>query len=190
MDKYYVMVAGAGSTSRANVEALIDDYVYANGQGVTFLLPYETSPAPGQVFISQWAKDKSKDVVIFSNEGAKHDGISSASMIETDNPLEEACKFAGKVKTAGFVLWNKDEPDNDLLNTMLQHAITPYDLSEGLNKIPPAPEYGVAREREQIEPVSEPEEDVIDVDDIIRRVTKVVLAELDASKKASKGSRT
>ena len=181
------MVAGAGSTSRANVEALIDDYVYANGQDVTFLLPYETSPAPGQVFISQWAKDKSKDVVIFSNEGAKHDGISSASMIETDNPLEEACKFAGKVKTAGFVLWNKDEPNNELLDTMLQHNITPYDLSEGLNKISPTPEHVVTKGEELIEPALEPD---IDMEEIIKRVTEAVVAQLLPSKKASKGPKT
>ena len=85
MDKYYVIVAGAGSTSRANVEALIDDYVYANGQDVTFILAYETQPAPGQVFISQWAKDKNKDILVFSNEGAKFDGIYSASVSETNN---------------------------------------------------------------------------------------------------------
>ena len=41
MDKYYVIVAGNGETSRANVEALVEDYVYGHGQDVTFILAYE-----------------------------------------------------------------------------------------------------------------------------------------------------
>jgi hypothetical protein len=180
MDKYYVIVTGTGSTSRANVEALIDDYVYANGQDVTFILVYETQPAPGQVFISQWAKDKNKDILVFANEGAKFDGIYSASVIETNTPLLDACKFAGKVKTAGFVLWDKENPDNDLLSTLLNYGITPADLSEGLNTLAPKGEVE--------EPAIEPEKTDIDVDAIVRRVTEVVMAELNASKTASKGS--
>ena len=180
MDKYYVIVAGAGSTSRANVEALIDDYVYANGQDVTFILAYETQPAPGQVFISQWAKDKNKDILVFSNEGAKFDGIYSASVSETNTPLLDACKFAGKVKTAGFVLWDKENPDNDLLSILLNHGITPADLSEGLNTLAPKGEVE--------ETAIEPDKTDIDVDAIIRRVTEAVVAELNASKTASKGS--
>ena len=189
MDKYYVIVAGAGSTSRANVEALVDDYVYANGQDVTFILSYETSPAPGQVFISQWAKDKNKDVIVFANEGAKFDGISSASMSESATPLLDACKFAGKVKTVGFVLWDKEEPNNSVLDTLLQYAITPYDLTEGFTVLTPY-EGEPEEEPEKEETLSEPEEADIDVDAIIKRVTEAVVAELSASKKTSKGSRT
>jgi len=40
MSKYFVIVAGNGATSRANIEALMEDYYYAGGDGGTLLLPY------------------------------------------------------------------------------------------------------------------------------------------------------
>ena len=135
MDKYYVVVAGTGPTSRANVEALVDDYVYAHGPDVTVILAYEQEPSPGQVFISQWAKDKNKDIIIFAKPGAKFDGLASSSFVEAETPLLDACKFVGKNHATGFILWDKDEPDSALLSTLEEFAIPPYNLTEGLTTI-------------------------------------------------------
>ena len=40
MDKYYVIVAGSGSTSRANLEALMEDHFYAHVDDGVVVLPY------------------------------------------------------------------------------------------------------------------------------------------------------
>jgi hypothetical protein len=138
MDKYYVMIAGKGTTSRPNVEALIEDYVYANGPEVVFLLVYDKAPSQGQIFIGQWAKDKSKDVIIFANEDAKFDGLSSSSFTDTDTPLETACKFLKKNdKVAAFLLWDDEDPDSsvNLSYVCNKHAVKCYDLTDGLNDV-------------------------------------------------------
>jgi hypothetical protein len=138
MDKYYVIIAGKGITSRPNVEALIEDYVYANGPEVTFLLAYDKSPSQGQVFIGQWAKDKSKDVIIFANEDARFEGLSSSSFTDTDTPLETACKSIKKTdKVAAFLLWDDEDPESsvNLSYVCNKYAVKCYDLTDGLNDV-------------------------------------------------------
>lgn len=137
MDKYYVYISGYGDTSRANVEALIEDYVYANGNDVVFVLVYESKPTAGQTFVSQWAKDKAKDVVIFAHPDAKYDGLSAATVNETNSPYEDSVAFLGKGdKAVGFILWNDDDPrSNQIVSVFNQHAIHCYDLTDGLNVI-------------------------------------------------------
>ena len=191
MDKYYIVVAGNGATSRANVEALIEDYVYAHGPDVTFIFSYEDAPSQGQVFISQWAKDKAKDVIVFANTGAKYDGISSASVVETNKlPLFEACKsLPPKTNAVGFVLWGKEDNDFTILDTLLLHEVVPYNLCEGLEDLRG---YWNAQEDdldEEPEVHIEPEKADIDLEDIIRRVTAAVVAELNAQNQPLKGSR-
>lgn len=138
MDKYYVIIAGKGTTSRPNVEALVEDYVYANGPDVTFLLAYDKAPSQGQTFIGQWAKDKGKDIVVFANEGAKYDGLPASSLTETDTPLEAACKFLKKdVKSTAFLLWDDEDPDSSVNLSYLcnKYAVKCYDLTDGLNAV-------------------------------------------------------
>jgi hypothetical protein len=138
MDKYYVIIAGKGTTSRPNVEALIEDYVYANGSDVVFLLAYDKAPSQGQTFIAQWAKDKSKEIMVFANEGAKYDGISSASMTETDTPLETACKSLKKSdKVVAFLLWDDEDAESsvNLSYVCNKYAVKCYDLTDGLNDV-------------------------------------------------------
>ena len=190
MDKYYIIVAGNGATSRANVEALIEDYVYAHGPDVTFIFSYESAPSQGQVFIGQWAKDKAKDVIVFAKPGAKYDGISSASVVESDNPLLEACKsLPTKTEVVGFVLWGKEDNDPLILDTLALYSVIPYNLCEGLEDLRG---YWNAKEDDLDE---EPELHIeldkadIDLDDIIRRVTAAVVAELNAQNQPSKGSK-
>jgi len=138
MDKYYVIIAGKGTTSRPNVEALVEDYVYANGPDVTFLLAYDKAPSQGQTFIGQWSKDKGKDIVVFANEGAKYDGLPASSLTETDTPLEAACKFLKKeFKAAAFLLWDDEDPESSVNLSYLcnKYAVKCYDLTDGLNNV-------------------------------------------------------
>ena len=138
MDKYYVIIAGKGNTSRPNVEALIEDYVYANGPDVTFLLAYDKAPSQGQTFIGQWAKDKGKDIVVFANEGAKYDGLPASSLTETDTPLETACKFLKKEsKATAFLLWDDEDPESSVNLSYLcnKYSVKCYDLTDGLNDV-------------------------------------------------------
>ena len=138
MDKYYVIIAGTGSTSRPNVEALIEDYVYAHGPDVTFLLAYNTAPSQGQTFIGQWAKDRGKDRVIFANEGAKYDGLPASRLTETDTPLETACKFLKKEsKATAFLLWDDEDPESSVNLSYLcnKYSVKCYDLTDGLNDV-------------------------------------------------------
>lgn len=174
MDKYYLVVAGAGETSRANVEALIEDYVYGHGQDVVFILPYEKKPSQGQIFTAQLAKDKSKDIIIFCREDANYEGIPSSSVSHSDTPLDAACsKFKG-TNVSGFILVDDENPNtNTVLSVFDEYNIPTFDLTEGLMPIkfnpasvgekeeePEVPEEELLEEDE--EPEDEDDEDLID----------------------------
>ena len=51
-DKYFVLVAGNGESSRANTEALMEDHYYAKGADGTLVLSYEKQPTKSQIFLS------------------------------------------------------------------------------------------------------------------------------------------
>lgn len=175
MDKYNIMVAGAGQTSRANVEALVEDYVYGHGQDVNFVLIYDKKPSQGQVFASQWAKDKGKEVIIFCQEDSNYEGLPSASVVDSDDPLKTACSKM-KANSVAFVLTDdEDESTNTILRAFTEAKIPALDLTEGLMPIkfnpkavasdaPEMPEAEKLEEPAEEEP--EPEPAVEDEDDI------------------------
>ena len=45
MDKLYVLIAGTGVTSRANLEALVEDYFYAKNKEAVLLLAFDKTPS-------------------------------------------------------------------------------------------------------------------------------------------------
>lgn len=176
MDKYYVLVVGTGQTSRANLEALMEDHYYANGPDGILVLAFKDKPSQGQVFASQLAKDKSKEVIIFAPEGANFAGLGSASITNDNNPLESAIKFVAKEKSSIFVLW--DDEDTDCQNTVSlcnDLKVNCYDLTDGLNQIKSSGKVDVAEEpsipvQEQIpliiaEDFSDEEEEIDDEPD-------------------------
>ena len=131
MDKYYVIIAGNGSTSRANLEALVEDHFYANGEGGVLVLPYKDKPSQGQVFAAQWAKDKNKEIVVYTKSG-KFDGISSSSVVE-ENSSAIAKDFKDN-KVSVFLLW--DDEDNESMNLLADLKSFPcFDLTDGLNAL-------------------------------------------------------
>jgi hypothetical protein len=161
MDKYYVIVAGHGSTSRANVEALVEDYVYANGNDVVFIFAYEKKPTAGQSFISQWAKDKAKDVVIFAHSDASYEGLSAATVNDSKEPYRDAVSFLDKEdKAVGFILWDDDDQkSNDIVATFNERGVKCYDLTDGLNIINTQPTSEAAPVIPDAEQVNEEDED-------------------------------
>ena len=136
MDKYYVLVVGKGQTSRANLEALMEDHYYANGNNGILVLAFNERPSQGQVFASQLAKDKNKEVFIFASETAKFDGLDSASTTTENKPIEAAIKFISKEKSSVFILWNDEDTDcQTAIGSCNELKVKAYDLTDGLNII-------------------------------------------------------
>jgi hypothetical protein len=139
MDNYYVLVTGSGATSRANLEALMEDHYYANGQKGVLILAFKEAPSQGQVFAAQLAKDKSKDIIIFATESARYDGLPSASTTITDTPLQGAVDLMKGNKASAFILWSDD--DQECLSTLVkckEAGISCFDLTDGLNAVNPS----------------------------------------------------
>jgi len=185
MDKYYVMIAGSGQTSRANVEALVEDYVYGHGQDVIFVLIYDKKPSQGQTFVAQLAKDKSKEVLIFCPESASYDGLPASSVSHSDTPLEAACSKLKKTDHVAFVLVDdEDESTNKVLSVFAKNDVPTFDLTEGLMPIafnPKSVEETKVEmpEAEMLEEADEPEdeeefEDLLsDIEDMVEEADLV-----------------
>jgi hypothetical protein len=215
MDKYYVLVVGKGQTSRANLEALMEDHYYANGPDGILVLAFKDKPSQGQVFAAQLAKDKSKEIIVFAPEGANFNGLVSSSITNDANPLESAIKFVAKDKSSIFVLW--DDEDTECQNTVSlcnDLKVNCYDLTDGLNQIKSSGKVEVAEEpsipvQEQIpllitedfeaeeeddeEETEEVEEDELTdeiyfgIQALVKAIAKAVVAEIqDAPKTARK----
>jgi hypothetical protein len=133
MDKSYVLIAGTGVTSRANLEALVEDYFYAKGKDTCLVLAFDKMPSQGQVFASQYAKDKGKDIVVFCKDGANVSSIpSTASASFTETPTTDAIDMA----TTVMLLW--DDSDQNCMVSM-EHCVSvgkvAYNLCEGLTAV-------------------------------------------------------
>lgn len=162
---YYVIVAGGGETSRANIEALMEDHYYAKGAEGVLVLPIINSATQAQIFAAQYAKEKNKEIVIFSNIPADFPGMPQATVYQTDNPIADSCKnFAGEDISA-FLLWSdEDSLSQSLLSAYSGAGIKCFDLTEGLAPISAVAELKPAQEPEfpQMEldlPKEEPEEE-------------------------------
>jgi len=88
--EYFIILAGDGESSRANTEALMEDYIYANGLGGTLVLAYDDKPSKSQVVAAMYAKEKGLDLLVFCNDDADTTGIPSASVVFTTHPQTEA----------------------------------------------------------------------------------------------------
>ena len=113
MEKYYVVIAGNGTTSRANLEALLEDHFYAKGaEGVVHIVE-DGKLSQGKIFAAQFAKDKNKPVF---NAG-----------------LTESLKTGDFKNTSCFILWSDEDREcQDALATATELGIQCFDLTEGL----------------------------------------------------------
>lgn len=166
---YSILVTGSGSTTRANVEALIDDYFYAYPE-LNIYLAVNGSVSEGQVWLAQYAEEKSKPISAVITEGANMIGIPAyIERATAEDPVETVLNF-GDVKEA-LVLWSDE--DTVCLNTLeacSKLGIAVRNLTDGLLELVPAD--GITRvekaevpavEQLPVEPVDleeEPEEEV------------------------------
>ena len=113
MEKYYVVVAGNGTTSRANLEALLEDHFYAKGADGIVHIVEDGKLSQGKIFASQFAKDKNKPVFNYS--------------------LNEALDQTDKKNTSCFILWSDEDRECQDALAMAKHFGIPcFDLTEGL----------------------------------------------------------
>lgn len=113
MEKYYVVVAGNGTTSRANLEALMEDHFYAKGADGVVHIVEEGKLSQAKVFSAQFAKDKNKPVF--------------------QSPLSDALGKTDPKNTSCFILWSDE--DSECQNTLAlatEMGIPCFDLTEGL----------------------------------------------------------
>jgi hypothetical protein len=108
-----VIVIGNGKTSRANVEALIDDYIYANPKLHTHF-HYEKAMSEGQFWLKQYAEDKGLEYTISSGS--------------------EDLKFGANEKTAMFILWGDEDPESaNALVVAKELGMPAFDFTNGLS---------------------------------------------------------
>lgn len=134
MEKYYVVVAGNGTTSRANLEALLEDHFYAKGADGVVHIVEEGKLSQGKIFASQFAKDKNKPVF---NAGIRE----SLSTVDFKN-------------TACFILWSDEDREcQDTMAIATELGIPCFDLTEGL--LPLSPSKGIKVSVDPVIPAAE-----------------------------------
>ena len=127
-----IVVVGNGKTSRANVEALIDDYFYVYPE-MTVYIPVYDSLSEGQVWALQYASDKNKTIIAKAKPSSKTFGVPVASLDTEryESPLSEILTKDEDVDV--FILW--DETDNiavEALALAKEHGNKAFDLTNGL----------------------------------------------------------
>ena len=110
----HIIVTGNGKTSRANVEALVDDYIHANPE-LTFTLANPVRLSEGQVWLKQYLDDKE---IAFEVE------LSDPKVTEENSAM--------------FILWDDDDPESlSSLAIAKEGSIPAFDLTDGLNALVP-----------------------------------------------------
>ena len=177
MDNYYVLVTGNGKTSRANIEALLEDHYYKNGKSGTIVVAYETKPTPEQVYAIQFSKDKDKEILLFTTESGRFDGAPSASVELSSDPLSSAVDFLRGLKASAFLLWSDEDSGCQTSLALCKDAGIPcFDLTEGLLPLTPSddlkpvaapviPKQEILDKDEEDEDEDEEEEDEEDEDE-------------------------
>jgi len=145
--EYYILIAGNGNTTRANVEALIDDYFILNKDSVV-VLPFERTPTLGQKWAAQYAKDNDKKIILYSLPDSKNVDCQRDEQIETDTPFEDAVAFIADKENAAFLLWDDEDTEStEVLRLCKAAKVRCFDLTSGLYEITPT---------ENIKPVEKP----------------------------------
>jgi hypothetical protein len=126
-----IIIIGSGTTTRANVEALLDDYVYAN-KNLSVSIHVSGTPSEGQIWAAQYAIDQEREVIVHHSSADKP-GIFTSMEVEivvTDDLIDDLTSDSG---VEAFFLWNDDDPVclNALSQLSAKH-IPCKDLTNGL----------------------------------------------------------
>lgn len=132
-NEYFVLVTGNGESSRANIEALMEDHYYAKGDGGALVLAYEKAPTKSQTLAAQYAKVCNKDIIVFCHEDAQTAGIPGASQSTSQEPIKDAVSFVEGKDSTAFLLW--DEQDDQCFSALkycLAQEVQAFNLCDGL----------------------------------------------------------
>jgi len=187
-----IIIAGNGDTTRANVEALIDDYFYANKE-LKVYIAVNSAISEGQIWAAQYAVDKEISVTAYMNEGAKMTGLPLEVVRQNDaDPVRKASQAHKDI--IGFLLWNDEDVEClNALGVLDEYGIEALDLTNGLSTISSAkpikqvkaPE--IPKEEQVVEPEPEPEVEPEEYEDPLYeaiRTIAVIFAEELAEKLA------
>lgn len=129
----HIIVVGNGKTSRANIEALIDDYIYANPKVKFTLHSSKGALSEGQNWLKSYLIDK-----------------------EITHDSEPVLEEKPELKTAMFILWDDEDAESaNYLAMAKEYSVPAFDLTDGLVAITPTDGLVVAEapqmpEKEQI----------------------------------------
>lgn len=119
MRRVTIAVIGNAKTTRANLEALINDVVDSVDEA-SLVTVFNDTPSDGLQWATQYAQDKCID------KGAYDDNNYEALIAEKN---VDELKF--------FMLWDDEDPECQLAASVAQeHRIPAYDLTNGLMLIP------------------------------------------------------
>lgn len=154
MRRVTIAVIGNGKTTRANLEALLEDVVDSVDEASLCLL-YDSDTSEAQDWALQWAEDKGLKKFCYPQN--------SYDELIYENPVEDL-RF--------FMLWDDSDPECQLAASQAQKAGIPlFDLTDGLIRInienaPSIPEPIKAPEHEIVEELPEAtEEEIISGED-------------------------
>jgi hypothetical protein len=134
-NEYFVLVTGNGESSRANIEALMEDHYYAKGENGTLVLAYEDAPTKSQTLVAQYAKACNKNIMVFCHEDAQTLGIHGVEQNVSPDPVFTAVTHIKESDATAFLLW--DEKDDQCFSA-LKHCqngeakVPAFNLCDGL----------------------------------------------------------
>jgi len=131
-----ILVTGSGSTTRANVEAMIDDYFYPFPEAKIYLAIHG-AVTEAQVWLTQYAIDKKKEIIAYQTDGAQMMGIpTTVERVVSDEPIKAIIDLG--LKLDALVFWNdEDIVSLNALALCKENGIEVRDFTEGLNIIHP-----------------------------------------------------
>jgi hypothetical protein len=136
----YILIAGNGETSRANVEALMEDVFYAKPD-TTVVLAYESAPSKGQTFVAQYSAEAKKDLIVFCHDNAQTTGIPGATQNSSNSPIVSSIEFLANQTSTAYLLYSENDSDSVLtLARCVEAGIRVQDLCDGLVPLHSAPE--------------------------------------------------
>lgn len=156
-----IVIAGNGTTTRANVEALIDDYFYANKE-LKVYIAVNSAISEGQIWAAQYAVDNEISVTAYMTQGAKMTGLPlEATRQNDDDPVRKACQEHTDI--IGFLLWDDEDVESlNALGVLDEYGIQALDLTNGLaviasaNPIKQVKTPEIPQEEQVVEPEPEP----------------------------------
>jgi hypothetical protein len=141
MYQYSVLVAGNGETSRANVEALMEDHYHANSGNGVVVIAFDDRPSSGQIWAAQTASALGLDIVVYGVISNNFTAMPKSAIHQSKSPFKDAAEYvaANSESKEAFILWSDDDPASvEILAYCKDNDIPALDLRQGLMAIQPS----------------------------------------------------